>query len=357
MTSSSEYETRRQFPRAASVTSEWSLAPTDTPREDTTPSRRAVVVRVVIATAISVACVLFFATRIQLAQLTALLRQANAGWLLASAGALGAANLIRAERFRLLDGNRRGLPHWWVATQVYNFVTSTLPGGLGEVATAYLFRRSNAVGWAGAFRLLVIARLLDLAALLGVFVAAIVALGLAWASPDAAAVTAIGGTVMLGALALLIPRTQAAALALLLRFLPQRFPLFAKARETLRQLRETSQTLDRRAGALVALWSVAMALISSSLVLLLLAGFGTHLSLLQSFASYGLYVLLQLIPLQGIAGIGAQSARWAIALTLVGVAAPAATLDSVALYVCLYGMVAAWAIVAGLVGLALRRAT
>lgn len=317
-----------------------------------------VAVRVVIATALSLIFAYALATRIHLSDLAALLRQVSPAWLGVGVLTLGAANFARAARFHLLDGQRHNLTRWWVTTQVYNLATSTLPGGLGELVTAVLFRRVSIGGWAGAFRLLIVARLLDLVTLLGLFVAAMCALGLAWTTTtgwvSCSAAIALG----LVALALLVPRTQLLALRTLLRLAPllsrlplasQRQQLVTKAQSTLETLITATRSTSRRVWLGIAAWSVVMGVVSACIVTVLLRGFGGRLSLVASCACYGLYVLLQLIPLQGIAGVGTQSARWAVALALVGVGLRDATVDSVALYLCLYAIIALWAACAGIV--------
>lgn len=317
-------------------------------------SKASIGLRIVTATCISLVFIYLFATHLHLAQLATMLGRIDSGWLIAGILVLGAANLIRSDRFKLLDGRRHGLGYWWVTTQIYNLTTSTLPGGLGEIATAYLFRRSSFVGWAGAFRLLVIARLIDLATLLSIFVGAMWVLGLAWTSPSGIVSCGVSAALVLVALVLLLPRTQTAALFLVARLMPTRFSMLRRMRATVESLVETAKEVDRGGGLRVVLWSAGMGVLSASVVTVLLNGFGQRLGLLQSFAAYGLYVVLQLIPLQGIAGVGTQSARWTIALVVVGVPAQQAGIDGVALYVCLYGIVALWALLAALYAVLLR---
>ena len=318
-------------------------------------SRTSIAVRVLLAVVVSVFFVAFFATRLRFSEIAGVLRHVHVTWLLLGAGVLGVANVMRAERFRLLDRNQHDISYWWVTTQVYNFATSTLPGGVGEMATAYFFRRSTTWGsWAGSLRLLVVARLIDLATLLSIFVAAMYLLGLAWSTPSGAISSSIAAVLAVAALVVLTPRAQAFVLSLLMRFLTARSPLIARVRTTLGASLEVSKTRDLRTFILVAVWSAGMGLLSCGAVTVLLNGFGSHLNLVQSCASYGLYVLLQLVPLQGIAGVGSQSARWVIALSLVGVAPHRATLDAVALYVYLYGIIALWALFAVAVGVSLR---
>lgn len=319
---------------------------------------KGVALRVAFAVALSLIFAYALATRIHLSDLAALLKHVNPVWLGAGVVTLGVANFARAARFHLLDGQRHSLARWWVTTQVYNLATSTLPGGLGELVTAVLFRRVSVGGWAGAFRLLIVARLLDLVTLLGLFVAAMWALGLAWTTPIGWVSCSTAALLGLVALALLVPRTQVLALKTLLRLAPllsrlplasRRQSLVTKAQSTLETLIAATGTTSRRAWLGIAAWSVVMGIVSASIVMVVLHGFGGRLSLVASCASYGLYVLLQLIPLQGIAGVGTQSARWAVALALVGIGVQEATVDSVALYLCLYAIVALWAACAGAV--------
>jgi hypothetical protein len=51
---------------------------------------------------------------------------------------------------------------------------------------------------------------------------------------------------------------------------------------------------------------------------LLLRSFGVDFSPLQSTYCYGVYMIFQIVPVQGIAGIGTQAAWWALALNAAG---------------------------------------
>lgn len=117
--------------------------------------------------------------------------------------------------------------------------------------------------------------------------------------------------------------------------------------EAIHRLASAALGINGRTGTQAALWSIAMGLVSASSITVLLNGFGANLSIVQSCAAFGLYVLLQLIPVQGLAGVGTQSARWTVALFIVGVGPQQAAAEGIALYVCIYGVTALWALGAG----------
>ena len=67
---------------------------------------------------------------------------------------------------------------------------------------------------------------------------------------------------------------------------------------------------------------------------LVLQAFGIEFTLIQSAYCYGVYAIFQVVPVQGIAGIGTQAAWWAIALKAAGYHSS----DVIALGFILYGI-------------------
>lgn len=227
----------------------------------------------------------------------------------AGAGCLIAANVLRAERFRLIDSKSGSLRHWWEMTQVYNWMTSTLPAGSGEVATVYLLRRFGSLDWWAGIRLLLIARIMDVWSL-ALFLVIAAGLDLDILSRRPAIVTVVVSMVLsLVGVALLTPSLQTSTQGLLRKipWLERRLPFTGP---------DTAFGSDHVASPLI--YSLGMQALSTSSVLLILQGLGTHLTVSQSAFCLGSYLLLRLIPIQGIGGVGTQAAWWTLSLQVAG---------------------------------------
>ena len=72
------------------------------------------------------------------------------------------ANLARSIRFRVMDEHGHNLGRWWFLNQNYNLMTATLPGGVGEMATAWILKRYCTFPFFHAVRILFITRIMDL---------------------------------------------------------------------------------------------------------------------------------------------------------------------------------------------------
>ena len=227
------------------------------------------------------------------------------------------ANLVRTIRFRVMDEHGHSLGRWWFMNQNYNLMTATLPGGVGEVATAWILKRYCSFPFLHAVRILFITRIMDLLFFSLLMLLAVLQLGHTILFYEAAITVAVA---LMGVSGLaLIPPLERLVLRFIYRCLPGNSGLVGKIREKLQSLVRASSTLHylkNLAGALglSALVIVAAAL-SAHYVLLSL---GTGFSWQQSFYCFTIYALFQLVPIQGIAGIGTQAAWWALSLRVAG---------------------------------------
>lgn len=244
------------------------------------------------------------------------------------------ANFIRAIRFYKLDHIGNKLSHWWTMNQVYNFMTSTLPGGAGEAATAYLLKRFSAFNMLSAFRILLLSRLMDLFALSMLFFIATILI-----SSDTpyreAAIWFSGAAFLISSVALLRSSEQI-ALKLIQR-LPGKNKIVQKVCEKLTELLKITE--EQRSNNLfgIALFlSVLMTFIGIVSMHVILRSFGVEFSLEQSFYCYGVYAIFQVIPVQGIAGLGTQAAWWTLALNATGYNAPESIATGFVLYATYY---------------------
>jgi len=244
------------------------------------------------------------------------------------------ANFIRALRFYKLDHTGNKLSHWWTMNQVYNFMTSTLPGGAGEATTAYLLKRFSTFNMLSAFRILLLSRLMDLFALSMLFFVATILISSVTPYREAA-IWLSGAAFLISSFALLRSSEQF-ALKLIQR-LPGKNKIVQKVCEKLTELLKIAE--EQRSNNLfgIALFlSVLMTFIGIVSMHVILRSFGVEFSLEQSFYCYGVYAIFQVIPVQGIAGIGTQAAWWTLALNAAGYNAPESIATGFVLYATYY---------------------
>ncbi len=240
-------------------------------------------------------------------------------------------NLIRAFRFKQLDHTDKKLIFWWNINSFYNFITATLPGGSGEAATAYVLKRYSMFNILVAVRILFLSRLLDIFALSALFLFAAININSHALYREVAIF--ISSAALLISIIALIPACEQFIMKRLQK-LPGHFTFIKKLVERLNELliiakehRDTS--------------SFSITLVQSGLNMfagfatfyLLVRSFGVDFTLVQSFYCYGIYAMFQIIPVQGIAGIGTQAAWFALALNVAGYRAQ----DAIALGFVLHG--------------------
>lgn len=240
-------------------------------------------------------------------------------------------NLIRAFRFYGLDNMDNKLKDWWNINAFYNFITSTLPGGAGEAATAYVLKRFSKLDILGAFRILLISRLLDIFTISALFFISAILIRNVTAYRETA--LWISGGLFLFSLFALTPASEQFVVKLLKR-LPGNRALIKKVCEKLSELLEISEAQrGNNSYTITLLQSLLMMIAGIISIHLVLRAFGVDFTLVQSFYCYGIYAVFQVVPVQGIAGIGTQAAWWALALHAAGYQSQ----DSIAMGFVLYG--------------------
>ena len=240
-------------------------------------------------------------------------------------------NLVRTFRFYNLDHMNKKLTHWWYISAFYNFITATLPGGAGEAATAYVLKRYSEFNILGAFRILLLSRLLDIFALSALFF--ITSLMMPGTASYREAAIWLSATLFLIASVTLLPSSE----KFIMRFL-QKLPgsgvLITRVREKLSELINISEEQRKHNSfALTLFHSVLMWIGAMLLMHLVLRSFGIDFTLIQSAYCFGVYAIFQIVPVQGIAGIGTQAAWFALALNVAGYQDP----DAIALGFVLHG--------------------
>ena len=243
-------------------------------------------------------------------------------------------NLVRTFRFYKLDHMDNKLTHWWNINAFYNFITSTLPGGAGEAVTAYVLKRFSKFNILGAFRILLLSRFMDLLALSALFF--ISAILISDVTPYREAAIWLSGTLFLISSVALLRSSEQFALKLIQR-LPGQNKLVQKVREKLTELLKIAE--EQRSNNffyITLIQSILMWIGSVAALYLALKSFGIDFTPVQSAYCFGVYALFQMVPVQGIAGIGTKAAWWALALTAAGYKAPDAVAMGIVLHATYY---------------------
>ncbi|RJQ56245.1 MAG: UPF0104 family protein [Nitrospiraceae bacterium] len=258
------------------------------------------------------------------------------------------ANFIRTLRFHKLDHTGNKILHWWNINALYNIVTATLPGGAGEAATAYILKRTSMFNILGAFRILLLSRLQDLFALAFLFF--ISAFFISRGALYRETAIWISGILSLMSLIAFLPPSEKFVLKLLKK-LPGQNKLVLRLYEKLSELVIISEEQRSRKSYSITLFqSLVMMTAGIISIHLLLKSFGVDFTYIQSAYCYGVYMIFQVVPVQGIAGIGTKAAWWALALNTAGYRAA----DAIALGFILYGTLYVFIAVLGLSALLAR---
>lgn len=272
------------------------------------------------------------ARRLQAIPLAALL------WALA---ALAMAGVPRALRLGMLLPGKLTLGEAYAFNQVYNAMTATIPSGLGEAASAWLMRRSLAVPLHLGLVALLVARFLDLIVLLALFllvvVCGLVPLGDGGRAVVSAAAALLGSLIAVAVVYVVGRGRVTSWMESAARAITSDAPLRRGARRVLSLAAEASRLIpDGRCALLLLGLTAVMQVLALFALLALLDGAGVRFNLAATLACFVIYVLLRMLPLQGIAGIGTTAAWWAIALSILGVPAHEAATVGAVLYVAFY---------------------
>jgi len=242
------------------------------------------------------------------------------------------SNLVRAFRFYKLDHMDKKMAHWWYISAFYNFITATLPGGSGEASTAYILKRFSEYNILGALRILLFSRLMDAFALSVLFF--ITALFMSSDTSYREAAIWISGALFFISTVTLLPSSEQFVMRLLGR-LPERYKLVKLIKEKLSEVitiseeQRSNNTFGISLFQSLVMWAGGIVLLH-----LVLRSLGVDFTIIQSAYCFGVYAVFQIIPIQGIAGIGTQAAWWTLALKVTGYDDP----DIIALGFVLYGI-------------------
>lgn len=274
-------------------------------------------------------------------EIVARLRAVPLGALLWALLALAAAGVARALRLQALLPQRLALVDAYAFMQVYNVVTATVPTGLGEAASAWLMRRALNVPLHLGLVALFVGRFLDLLVLLGLFLGVVLGGFVPLGEGRGPVIAAAAGLLALLAAVALVHSIGRDRVAARLEALARGIVPDVGARRTVRRglllACESLRLLPQGGRALRLLFlTLVMQLVSLGALHALLGGAGLPVGFATALVCFVIYVLLRMLPFQGIAGIGTTAAWWAIALSMLGVPTrEAATLGAV-LYVAFY---------------------
>lgn len=297
------------------------------------------------ATVFSVVFSVFLLARVDWDHFSLLAGRLDIRYLIAAFSVFLFGNYVRTFRFRRLDHMDMKMAHWWYIGVFYNFITATLPGGAGEAATAYFLKRFSKFNILSAFRIVLLSRLMDLFALSALFF--IVAIMMrSDTSYREAALWVSGILFFISTVSLL--RSSEQFVMRLLQKIPGNSKLITRVSEKLSELiiMSEEQRSNKSFGVTlfhsIIMWGSGMILLH-----LVLRSFNIDFTLIQSGYCYGVYAVFQIIPVQGIAGIGTQAAWWTIAINAAGYNSP----DAIALGFILHGIFYSFIIVMGIFSL------
>ncbi|MCU0484988.1 MAG: flippase-like domain-containing protein [Anaerolineales bacterium] len=171
-------------------------------------------VRVVVGFLISLVCLGFIFTQIDLQQFAAAWRLADYRWVLASMLATVAWLVVRTVAWRVLLKNKAAFSHVFFAINQGYLLNNLLPFRLGEVGRAFLLGRKSRLGFWQVLPTIFIERIVDLIMAVGVFLATLpFVVGAEWAG---GAIWITGAVMLLGLGLLFIlahnrPRVQSLA--------------------------------------------------------------------------------------------------------------------------------------------------
>jgi len=210
-------------------------------------------------------------------------------------------------------------------------MTATLPGGIGDATTAYFLKRYSEFNILSAFRILLLSRIMDLAGMSLLLLLVAIQVG-DHAQYRETSICISGALVLITTLSL-IPAVQQRILEFMQK-LPGQSRVMKKAHEKIRELTSISREYYSRNTFRISLFQTMLSIIATALSMhFILRSFEVGFTPLQSFYCVSAYAIFQMIPIQGIAGIGTQPVRWLAALKMAGYKGP----DSVALSIILHG--------------------
>jgi len=300
--------------------------------------RRVIARRWLVATLIALVFAALLARDTGLAEIAQRLRELPPHALLLAALWLALAGFVRALRLRLLLSSAIGVGQAYAFHQIYNVVTAMVPTGLGEAASAWLLRRTLRVPLHLGLVALLVGRFLDLFVLLCLFLAVVLggatrlASGLEALIPAAAGIALVMLVLGAGHVA-----SRGRLAALLERWATQVRPdgrLRILARRGLRVLAESLHLLPRGGqAALLVLLTLVTQLVSLGALHALLEGAHLELGYAAAIVCFVVYILLRMLPIQGVGGIGTTAAWWALALRALGIAPDESVTVGAVLYV------------------------
>lgn len=254
--------------------------------------------------------------RISVQELVDLFVSASPRFLLLGFLAVLAANLVRSLRFHYLlrcQGSFWGL---FACNNLYNLTTATFPGGLGEIFSVFIFQRYNSLNTGTAFSLIVLSRLFDLLSLCLILLVALRHCSCSLAR--LLFLAALG--LAIPSFLLLIPPVSRSLVALLNRLLPGH-ALFERPKAFLTQVEGALSCVRHTRQWLFLLFLSLVVMVLNILSLeMLVEAMGQRLSFSASAVTFGIYAVLQLLPVHGLGGVGTQEAWWTLGLTSVGLA-------------------------------------
>jgi hypothetical protein len=221
-------------------------------------------------------------------------------------------------------------------------MTATLPEGVGEATTVYQLNKFSSFNILSAFRIFVITRLMDLAAFSAVLLFAFIQISTTASYREVA--LWLSGSLFIISIFVIHLKIEHHIVRLIQK-MPFKGQVMNRIRERFDEINRISESQSTLLGFMT-FQSIVMILIAALSIHFVLRSLGDDFNYVQSFYCFEVYALFQIIQVQGIAGIGTQTAWWSIVLTVAGYKSP----DAIAMGIVLHGTLYIFIALMGLSG-------
>lgn len=227
------------------------------------------------------------------------------------------ANIVRSMRFSTLEGGNNDLKKWLVVNQIYNLMTATFPGGIGELSTAWILKKISSFPFLVSVRMFFVTRVMDLLIFSIIMIVSVLCLRQHVNHFNLSLLVSVSFFVI--SIMSLTPSLERMFLIFSRSLVSGESKFTIKINDSIQSLIDVSnqdQYPKKLATSLIqSFFVVTGAALSTHFVI---HSLGIVFLWQQSFYCFAIYALFQLVPIQGFAGIGTQAAWWAFALYSAG---------------------------------------
>ncbi len=234
------------------------------------------------------------------------------------------ANLTRSYRFYYLARSPgASLRNMVASNNIYNFATATLPGGVGEGISVFLFKKYNNMRLAESFSVILLSRIMDLLMMSMLVLLSFIIFETTTLNLSSTLVVTACSAMVAVCFLMLLPWTQESILkliVLIINYFPSR--IISKEKLNIIFIKIKSGFLliqNVRKLVICLILSFAVMLMNIIILFYILHSIQIVLPFESNVVIFGIYCIMQVIPVHGVAGVGTQEAWWTLALMMVGI--------------------------------------